>query len=206
MLWGIYLPQTAGYERINNAQSLRPLLAFQGSWLGLIWGLIWGLKWEKSKSLALSACPRSFAFQGRHRLLPTALSLSAPPQRSLSAAMEGAGAAAIVPDAAALNMMAAAAEHQVDAVQPDEVPAVPTAVGGAPDDGAEGGQVFPNDPKYLSAASIQPGCAKYILAGWQPSSEKPAKKHLTLAMGTRQLLPHERQPKPENWAVQKIAD
>ena len=119
--------------------------------------------------------------------------------------MEGAGAAAIVPDAAALNMMAAAAE-QVDAAQPDEVPAVPTAVGGAPDDEADGAQVFPNDPRYLSACSIQPGCAKYTLAGWQPSSEKPEKKHLILAMGTRQLLPLERQPKPENWPVQKIAD
>ena len=46
--------------------------------------------------------------------------------------MEGAGAAAIVPDAPLLNMMAAAAE-QVDAAQPDELPAVPTAVGVAPD-------------------------------------------------------------------------
>ena len=120
--------------------------------------------------------------------------------------MEGGGArAAIVPDAAALNMMAAAAA-QVDVVQPDEVPAVPTAVGGGPDDEADGARVFPNDPRYLSACSIQPGCAKYTLAGWQPSSEKPAKKHLILAMGTRQLLPQERQPKPDGWPVQKIAD
>ena len=110
--------------------------------------------------------------------------------------MEGAGAAAIVPDAPLLNMLAAAAEP-VDAAQPDELPAVPTAVGVAPDDEADGAQVFPNDPRYLSACSIQPGCAKYTLAGWQPSSEKPAKKHLILAMGTRQLLPQERQPKPD---------
>ena len=102
--------------------------------------------------------------------------------------MEGAGAAAIVPDAPLLNMLAAAAEP-VDAAQPDELPAVPTAVGVAPDDEADGARVFPNDPRYLSACSIQPGCVKYTLAGWQPSSEKPAKKHLILAMGTRQLLP-----------------
>ena len=119
--------------------------------------------------------------------------------------MEGAGAAAIVPDAPLLNMLAAAAEP-VDAAQPDELPAVPTAVGVAPDDEADGARVFPNDPRYLSACSIQPGCAKYTLAGWQPSSEKPAKKHLILAMGTRQLLPLEKQPQPASWPVQKIAD
>ena len=97
--------------------------------------------------------------------------------------MEGAGAAAIVPDAPLLNMLAAAAEP-VDAAQPDELPAVPTAVGGGADDEADGAQVFPNDPKYLSACSIQPGCAKYTLAGWQPSSEKPAKKPCASALPT----------------------
>ena len=62
------------------------------------------------------------------------------------------------------------------------------------------------DPKQVAADNIVPGCAQYIITGWEPVSAKPEKKHLIAAMKNRQLHDKEKEPQANGWPVQKISD